>query len=68
MIKPHNDISKWVLGTPFNRAYYSIFNYQNNMMGFIGMPLSDRTFDPSRISEKYRVKVPGASEEKVEEK
>ena len=51
MVKPHPrpDLGEWVLGIPFNRAYYSIYYQEKAMIGMIGMPMDAKTVDKVHV-------------------
>ena len=43
-MNPDKYLDAWILGLPFNRAYFSIYDLESGQMGFIGMAADTRPF------------------------
>ena len=49
--RQESETGSWTLGIPFNKAYYSIYDQEKYMIGFIGASESVRTMEESIIQQ-----------------
>ena len=69
MVKRQQDyktMDEWIMGTPFNRAYYSVYDQEKSRVGFIGMPgngslmkmKEEKVYEEDKEKAESNVKVP----------